>query len=84
MEDTLFILCTDHGHRLPGGHKNHGKNTDLEVNVTFAISGKTVKHGTPGKYINTDLAAIVSYALGVKAADRWQGRVPYNMFTALQ
>ena len=83
LEDTLFILCTDHGHRLPGGHKNHGKNTDLEVNVTFAISGKTVKHGTPGKYINTDLAAIVSYALGVKAADRWQGRVPYNMFTAL-
>ena len=84
LEDTLFILCTDHGHRLPGGHKNHGKNTSLEVNVTFAISGKTVKSGTPCKYINTDLAAIVSYALGVKAADTWQGRVPYNMFTALQ
>ena len=83
LEDTLFILCTDHGHRLPGGHKNHGKNTDLEVNVTFAISGKTVKSGTPGKYINTDLAAVVSYALGVKASDNWQGRVPYNMFTAL-
>ena len=83
LEDTLFILCTDHGHRLPGGHKNHGKNTSLEVNVTFAISGKTVKSGTPGKFINTDLAAVVSYALGVKASDNWQGRVPYNMFTAL-
>ena len=83
LEDTLFILCTDHGHRLPGGHKNHGKNTSLEVNVTFAISGKTVKSGTPGKYINTDLAAVVSYALGVKASDNWQGRVPYNMFTTL-
>ena len=83
LEDTLFILCADHGHRLPGGHKNHGKNTSLEVNVTFAISGKTVKSGTPGKYINTDLAAVVSYALGVKASDNWQGRVPYNMFTAL-
>ena len=83
LEDTLFVLCTDHGHRLPGGHKNHGKNTSLEVNVTFAISGKTVKSGTPGKFINTDLAAVVSYALGVKASDNWQGRVPYNMFTAL-
>ena len=83
LEDTLFVLCTDHGHRLPGGHKNHGKNTDLEVNVTFAIAGKTVKSGTPGKFINDDLAPIVSYALGVKAADTWQGKVPYNMFTAL-
>ena len=83
LEDTLFILCADHGHRLPGGHKNHGKNTSLEVNVTFAISGKTVKSGTPGKFINTDLAAVVSYALGVKASDNWQGRVPYNMFTTL-
>ena len=83
LEDTLFILCTDHGHRLPGGHKNHGKNTDLEVNVTFAIAGKTVKSGTPGKFINDDLAPIVSYALGVKASSTWQGRVPYNMFTAL-
>ena len=83
LEDTLFILCTDHGHRLPGGHKNHGKNTSLEVNVTFAIAGKTVKSGTPGKFINDDLAPIVAYALGVKAAEGWQGKVPYNMFTAL-
>ena len=83
LEDTLFILCTDHGHRLPGGHKNHGKNTKLEVNVTFAIAGKTVKSGTPGKFINDDLAPIVAYALGVKGCDKWQGKVPYNMFTAL-
>ena len=83
LEDTLFILCTDHGHRKGGGHKNHGMNTDLEVNVTFAIAGKTVKAGTPGKYVNTDLAPIVSYALGVKADKDWQGLVPYNMFTLL-
>jgi len=83
LEDTLFILCTDHGHRLPGGHKNHGKNTDLEVNVTFAIAGKTVKKGTPGKFVETDMVAIISYALGVKAAESWQGRVPYDMFTLL-
>ncbi len=83
LEDTLFVLCTDHGHRLPGGHKNHGKNTSLEVNVTFAIAGKTVKQGTPGKYINTDLAPIVAYALGVKADKDWQGRVPYDMFSTL-
>ena len=84
LEDTLFILCTDHGHRYAGGHKNHGKNTDEEVYITFAVAGKTVQSGTPGKYVNTDLPAIVSYALGVKAADNWQGLVPYDMFTALK
>ena len=41
------------------------------------------KSSTPGKYVNIDLAPIVTYALGVKAPDTWQGKVPYNMFTAL-
>ena len=84
LDDTLFVLCTDHGHRTPGGHKNHGKNTDLEVNITFAVAGKTVKAGMlESRYVDTDMAAVISYALGVKAADSWQGRVPYNMFTLL-
>ena len=80
LDDTLFVLCTDHGHRYPGGHKNHGKNTEEEVNVTFAVAGKTIKAGTPGKYVNTDMPAIISYALGVKASENWQGRVPHDMF----
>ncbi len=83
LDDTLFILCTDHGHRYAQDGTGHGGNSDVEVNVTFAIAGHTVKQGTPGKYVNTDLAPIVSYALGVKAADTWQGKVPYNMFAAL-
>jgi len=83
IEDTLFILCTDHGHRYAQDGTGHGGNSAVEVTVTFAIAGKTVKAGTPGKYVNTDLAPIVSYALGVKAASTWQGRVPYNMFTLL-
>ncbi len=82
-DNTLFIFCTDHGHRYLQNGTGHGGNSAVEVNVTFAISGKTVKAGTPGKYVNTDLAPIVAYALGVKAADTWQGRVPYNMFTLL-
>ena len=84
MDDTLFILCTDHGHRYPGGHKNHGKNTEEEVNITFAIAGKTVKAGMlTSRYVNTDLAAVISYALGVKANENWQGKVPYGMFSLL-
>ena len=83
LDDTLFILCTDHGHRYAKDGTGHGGNRPEEVNVTFAIAGKTVKQGTPGKYVNTDLAPIVSYALGVKAAKGWQGKVPYNMFTLL-
>ena len=84
LDDTLFVLCTDHGHRLPGGHKNHGKNTDLEVNITFAIAGKTVKAGMlTSRYVDTDMAAVISYALGVKASENWQARVPYGMFNLL-
>ena len=80
LEDTLFILCTDHGHRYAQDGTGHGGNSDVEVTVTFAVAGKTVKQGKPGKYVNTDLAPIVSYALGVKAAKMWQGLVPYDMF----
>ena len=83
LDRTLFIFCTDHGHRYLQNGPGHGGNRDVEVNVTFAIAGHTVKQGTPGKYVNTDLAPIVAYAMGVKAADTWQGRVPRDMFTAL-
>ena len=82
-DDALFIFCTDHGHRYLQDGTGHGGNSDVEVKVTFAVAGKTVKQGTPGKYVNTDLAPIVTYALGVKAPDVWQGLVPYDMFTAL-
>jgi len=80
LDDTLFILCTDHGHRYLQDGTGHGGNSAVERTVTFAIAGKTVKQGTPGKYVNTDLAPIVAYALGVKAPETWQGRVPYGMF----
>ena len=80
LDNTLFIFCTDHGHRYLQDGPGHGGNSNVEVKVTFAVAGKTVKQGTPGKYVNTDLAPIVAYALGVKAPDVWQGRVPYSMF----
>ena len=80
LDDTLFILCTDHGHRYAQDGTGHGGNSAVERTVTFAIAGKTVRQGTPGKFVNTDLAPIVSYALGVKAPNTWQGRVPYDMF----
>jgi len=83
LDNTLFIFCTDHGHRYLQNGTGHGGNSKVERTVTFAIAGKTVKQGTLGKYVNTDLAPIVAYALGVKAADTWQGRVPYNAFTLL-
>ena len=84
LDDTLFILCTDHGHRYAQNGTGHGGNSAVERTVTFAIAGKTVKQGTPGKYVNTDLAPIVAYALGVKPAATWQGKVPYDMFLGLE
>ena len=83
LDDTLFVFCTDHGHRYAQNGTGHGGNSKVERTVTFAIAGHTVKSGTPGKYVNTDLAPIVSYALGVKAPKTWQGRVPRGLFTIL-
>ncbi len=63
LEDTLFIVATDHG-GTPGG--GHGGYTDAEMNVFFGAVGKTVKKGsTIGEMNIRDIAAIALYGLGI-------------------
>ena len=82
-DDTLFILVSDHGHKLEGG--GHGGETIEEKNVTFAVAGDkgNIIKGTMGKFVTQDLAAVVMYGLGVKQPDTWEARVPENLFNTL-
>ena len=41
MDDTIFILTSDHG----GIDKGHGGKTMREMETAFIISGKNIKKG---------------------------------------
>lgn len=85
MEDTLFMVIADHGGTNDGkGGGTHGGWSDSEKYVTFAAAGKGVQH-TQIKEMNIrDLAAIVLYALDIKAPEfdeqGWTSRIPEGMF----
>lgn len=85
-EDTLFMVIADHGGTNPGDGKggSHGGWTDEEKYVTFAVKGKSVRN-TEIKEMNIrDLAAIILYALGIKAPKfdekGWTSQVPEGLF----
>ncbi len=80
LEDGLFIVTADHGHKETGGH---GRFSKLESYSTIAVKGKTVVAG--GEMDNDvklrDIAAISLYALGVKPTEwSFSARVPGNLF----
>lgn len=80
LEDGLFIVTADHGHKETGGH---GRFSKLESYSTIAVSGKTV---IPGGEMDRDVklrdvSAISLYALGVKPVGwSFSARVPGNLF----
>ena len=78
LDDTLFMVVTDHGGTPQG---SHGGNTDAEMIIFFGAAGKTVDKYTPivdGD--NRDVAAIAAYALGVETPETWTSRVPTGVF----
>ncbi|MBQ6903029.1 MAG: alkaline phosphatase family protein [Lachnospiraceae bacterium] len=81
LDDGLFIVTADHGHKATGGH---GRFSKIESYSTIAVAGKTVvSGGTMDKDVKLrDIAAISLYALGVKP-NGWSfsARVPSNLFT---
>ena len=80
--DTLFILVSDHGHKLEGGH---GGESDTEKAVTFAVAGAkgNIIHGSPEHFVTQDVASVVMYALGEAQPESWESRVPRNIFNTL-
>lgn len=86
LDDTLFIVIADHGGTNPGNGEggSHGGWTDEEKYVTFAAAGKGVNNA-PIKEMNIrDLAAIVLYAMGIKAPafdeEGWTSQIPAGLF----
>ena len=78
LDDTLFLVVTDHGGTPKG---SHGGDSDAEMIIFFGAAGKTVDKDTPivdGD--NRDVASIAAYALGVEAPETWTSRVPTGVF----
>lgn len=79
LEDSLFIVVSDHGHTIRGGH---GGITMRETNTVVAAAGKTVVAG--GKCDrdtrNRDVSAIALYALGIERPDYMSSRIPADLF----
>lgn len=80
LDDGLFIVTADHGHRETGGH---GRFSKIESYSTIAVSGKTVMPGgTMDRDVKLrDVAAVSLYALGVKPTEwSFSARVPGGLF----
>ena len=80
MEDGLFLVTADHGHKATGGH---GRFSKIESLSTIALTGKTVRAG--GKLDSDtklrDVAAIALFALGVTCTNwHFSAKVPARCF----
>ncbi len=85
IDDTLFIVISDHGGTNPGtGTGSHGGWTDEEKYVTLALAGKNVVKGRIPAANVRDLAAIVLYAFGIDMPEfdetGWTSQIPMNVF----
>ncbi len=85
IDDTLFIVITDHGGaNRDDGTGTHGGWSDEEKYVTFAARGKNVKCGEIFNMNIRDLAAIVLYAFGIDAPSLdekgWTSQIPSDIF----
>ncbi len=83
MEDGLFIVAADHGHKADGGH---GRFSMRETNTTVAVAGKTVVSGgtLDSDTRDRDVAAIALYALGIENPDVMTARIPANLFEGVK
>ncbi len=79
LEDGLFIVTADHGHKIEGGHGRFSKREQL---TTIAAAGKTVVPGGKMDKLTRfrDVAAIALYALGLEKTDSMTARLPDDLF----
>jgi len=75
-QDTLFVVCADHGGRGYG----HGGESDEEKLIFIGCAGKTVKPGRIWEMNIRDIAAVTAYALELEAPATWTARVPEGIF----
>lgn len=78
-EDTLFIVTADHG----GNGTNHGGDSPSEMNIMFAVAGRTVQKGKIGKMEILDTPSIVLHALGIAPSPNWTSEIPGGIFEGI-
>ncbi|MBE6540858.1 MAG: nucleotide pyrophosphatase [Ruminococcaceae bacterium] len=82
LDDTLFIVTTDHG-GTPDG--THGEDTDAEMKIMYAAVGHSVqKGGKIGEMSIWDNAAVIAYALGYEAPEKWTSKIPNGLFQEIE
>ena len=77
IDDTLLMIISDHG----GLEDDHGGKRYSEKYVFFGAIGKTINKNDDIDMECRDLAAIVTYALGVNGNKNWESFIPQNFFT---
>ena len=78
LDDTLFIVTTDHGGT---SERRHGGLSDEEKLVMFAARGATVSPCSEILDMHLhDTAAVVLYALGIDIPEVYTSRVPSGLF----
>ncbi len=77
LDDTLFIVVSDHGGTRLGGH---GGLTLGERFVYVGVKGKTVGANNTYGVRNRDVAAITLYALGIEPDANMVATVPNGLF----
>lgn len=82
LEDTLFIVTSDHGGTTAG---SHGGLSTEERYAMFAAVGKTVETGAITSAMeNRDTALIALYALGIPAPVSYTGAIPAGLFEGVE
>ncbi len=77
LEETLFVVVSDHGGTRVGGH---GGPTFGEKFVYVGVKGKTVGENNTYAVRNRDVASIALYALGVEESADMVSNVPNGLF----
>ncbi len=79
LENTLFILTSDHGGAE--GTTDHSGDTPDTTEVFVGFGGYGVAEGElSGEILNYDVAAVVLEALGIKAPASYDAKVPEGLF----
>ena len=79
MENGLFMVVSDHGHMISGGHFGL---TMRETMTTLAVKGKHVVGGSSIEKDtrNRDVAAITLHALGLERPAYMTAKIPDQLF----
>lgn len=80
-DETLVIVCADHGGGGLAGDFTHGSDHPRDMTIFWGCRGPGVRRGVlPGGVQIADTAAVAVYALGLTKPDTWTCKLPDGLF----